>query len=369
MASTYTTSFRLELQITGENSSTWGTKTNTNWSLMEVAVNGWESLAYASDANKTLTTANAAADEARYAMIVLTGTISVQRDLIVPLVSKKYKIKNSTTGGFAVRVIGASGTGIVIPNGYTMDVYCDGTNVLAGANYLSSLMVGTLNTSRVTVASHATTADIWSVAGTQIDWTGTATTTAFPTATQAGISRTLICADAPSFTAGANMLIAGVTSGDTVTLAANDIVEVLAITTTQFLLTIMAYNAPNDSRVTVASHATTADIWGARGKQINWTGTATTTAFPNAPRAGAERVLICADACSFTAGANMLIDGVSSGSTVTCATNDQVIVRAVSTTQFKLSRVKYDGTAQVSSIPAFPTAIVSELAYIFHGGL
>jgi hypothetical protein len=45
----------------------------------------------------------------------------------------------------------------------------------------------------------------------------------------------------------------------------------------------------------------------------------------------------------------MLIDGVISGVTVTCATNDTVIVRAVSTTQFKLSRIKYDGTAQVSA--------------------
>ena len=43
----------------------------------------------------------------------------------------------------------------------------------------------------------------------------------------------------------------------------------------------------------------------------------------------------------------MLIDGVSSGSTVTCAVNDQVLVKSVSTTQFKLSRIKYDGTAQV----------------------
>ena len=43
----------------------------------------------------------------------------------------------------------------------------------------------------------------------------------------------------------------------------------------------------------------------------------------------------------------MLIDGVASGATVTCAANDQVLVKSVSTTQFKLSRVKYDGTAQV----------------------
>jgi len=115
------------------------------------------------------------------------------------------------------------------------------------------------------------------------------------------------------------------------------------ITTTN----LVASGHIDTARATVASHATTADIWGALGNQIDWTGTATTTAFPNAPQAGAERTLICAGACSFTAGANMLIDGVTSGNTVTCAANDTVIVRAISTTQFKLTRLKYDGTAQV----------------------
>ena len=106
--------------------------------------------------------------------------------------------------------------------------------------------------------------------------------------------------------------------------------------------------ALNLSRATVASHATTADIWLA-ANQINWTGTATTTAFPNAPQGGVERTLICAGACSFTAGANMIIDGVASGETVTCAAGDQMIVKAISTTSYKLSRIKLDGTAQVSA--------------------
>ena len=44
----------------------------------------------------------------------------------------------------------------------------------------------------------------------------------------------------------------------------------------------------------------------------------------------------------------MLIDGVSSGATVTCAANDTVIVRSVSTTQFKLSRIAYNGTATLT---------------------
>lgn len=102
----------------------------------------------------------------------------------------------------------------------------------------------------------------------------------------------------------------------------------------------------NFARATVASHATTADIWNAAGNQINFTGVATVTAFPDAPQAGTTRELICAAACSFTAGPNMLIDGVSSGSIVTCAANDVVIVRAVSTTQFRLTRQRYDGRPQ-----------------------
>lgn len=116
-------------------------------------------------------------------------------------------------------------------------------------------------------------------------------------------------------------------------------------------------SAINTARATVASHATTADIWGAAGNQIDWTGVATTVAFPNAPQAGASRTLICAGACSFTAGANMLIAGVSSGNTITCATNDKIIVDALSTTQVHLSRIKYDGTAQVSN--SSPTIVRS----------
>lgn len=105
--------------------------------------------------------------------------------------------------------------------------------------------------------------------------------------------------------------------------------------------------AQNLAYGTVASHATAADIWGAAGNTISWTGTATTTGFPSAPQAGSERILICAGLSSFTAGANMLIDGIASGNTFACAVNDRITVTAVSATQFRLSIDKYDGTAIV----------------------
>lgn len=99
----------------------------------------------------------------------------------------------------------------------------------------------------------------------------------------------------------------------------------------------------NFARATVASAATTSDIWNAAGNQIDFTGIATVTGFPAAPQAGASRELICAAACSFTAGANMLIDGRLSGETILCAANDVVRVLAVSLTQFRLTVTRYNG--------------------------
>ncbi len=97
----------------------------------------------------------------------------------------------------------------------------------------------------------------------------------------------------------------------------------------------------NYDRATVASASTTSDIWAAAGNQIDFTGTAIVTAFPNAPKAGVERVLVCASTCGFTASSNMLIDGFPTGRTLVCAANDIVLVRAISTTQFRLSYHPY----------------------------
>ncbi len=110
-------------------------------------------------------------------------------------------------------------------------------------------------------------------------------------------------------------------------------------------------------RVTIASAASTAEIWKDASKDIDWTGTVTCTGFPNAPYAGAERTLICAAAAPFTADANMLIDGTASASTITLAANDEVTVRAISTSQFRLTVKKYNG----ASIAGGPFATKSEV--------
>jgi hypothetical protein len=132
MASTYSTSLKLTLMGDGDQAGLWGQTTNTNLgTLLEQAITGVTSITM-SDANYTLTSFNGISDEARNAVLVVTGTNNAVRDLIPPVVEKLYTVVNNTTGGFAIRVIGASGTGVNIPNGATCLVYCDGTNFING---------------------------------------------------------------------------------------------------------------------------------------------------------------------------------------------------------------------------------------------
>jgi hypothetical protein len=71
---------------------------------------------------------NGVVDEARNQVLVITGTNTATRNLIAPLVEKTYLVKNSTTGGQSIQIIGSSGLGVTIPNGITTYVYCDGIN-------------------------------------------------------------------------------------------------------------------------------------------------------------------------------------------------------------------------------------------------
>lgn len=77
------------------------------------------------DANKTLTY-----EQAMCESMELTGALTALRDVIVPLVPRSYAVFANTTGGFGVRVIGATGTGITIADGKRALVECDGINVV-----------------------------------------------------------------------------------------------------------------------------------------------------------------------------------------------------------------------------------------------
>ena len=154
MPSTYSPSLRLELIGSGEQSGTWGTTTNNNLgTLLEQSIAGVQAITM-TNANYTLSNFNGVSDEARKAVLVVSGTNTAARDIIAPLVAKTYTIKNNTTGGFAINIKAATGSSVSIPNGTTSIVYCDGTNfnlavnqtTVAAGTGISIATVGATNT-------------------------------------------------------------------------------------------------------------------------------------------------------------------------------------------------------------------------------
>lgn len=138
----YTTSLRLVQPATGEYSGTWGTQVNNGLTaLVDTSVAGTATITMTA-ADYTLSTANGATDEARAAILNVTGTPGAARNIIVPAVSKLYVVFNNTTGGFAQTVKTSAGTGISVPNGATAYLRCNGTDVVAALNYLGSLTLG-----------------------------------------------------------------------------------------------------------------------------------------------------------------------------------------------------------------------------------
>jgi len=128
MASTYSTSLKIQEIGNGEQAGVWGNTTNTNWQLIEQAVAGVQTITM-SNANYTLTNLNGVLDEARNMVLVVQGTNSGIYQVIAPLNQPKmYVISNQTTGGYAITIGASSGSVVSIPNGTTAQVYTDGTN-------------------------------------------------------------------------------------------------------------------------------------------------------------------------------------------------------------------------------------------------
>ena len=113
MASTYTP-LGVELQATGENAGTWGTKTNTNLQIIEQITGGYIQKSIAGGAQTTALTVSDGSLNAELAhrMIEFTGSITGNQIVTIPLdVQTFYILKNSTSGAYTVQFKYASGSG------------------------------------------------------------------------------------------------------------------------------------------------------------------------------------------------------------------------------------------------------------------
>ena len=134
MSSTYSTGLRIELQTSGENSGTWGTITNNNFSqVFEYSIAGVYSKAITTGTSTTLTNNDGpqsqANNEARQNQLIFTGTVSTTHTVQFPATQKTYGIYNNIGGGADISArLGATGNTLTVTNGKYRMVATDGTN-------------------------------------------------------------------------------------------------------------------------------------------------------------------------------------------------------------------------------------------------
>ena len=134
MASTYTL-LVIELQATGENAGTWGTKTNTNLDIIEQISGGYTTQAVSDSGDTTLSVSDGSTGATlAHRVLEFTGSLTASRNVTIPLdVQNFYISKNATSGSQNVvfKYVSGSGTSATVANGKTVIAYAkadDGTN-------------------------------------------------------------------------------------------------------------------------------------------------------------------------------------------------------------------------------------------------
>jgi hypothetical protein len=135
------------------------------------------------DANRTLSVNNELPDEARCMFINLTGTLTVSRDVICPAVSKLYFVHNATNQVVVFKTL--LGTGVSIPVGSRIALYCNATNVVpavddlpaaskvAGIEIVTVSGTQTLTNKTINLTSNTLVATSAQIAAAVTDETGT----------------------------------------------------------------------------------------------------------------------------------------------------------------------------------------------------
>jgi len=130
MASTFS-NLGIILQATGENSGTWGERTNVNLQrfdyaiggIANLAITGATTLAFSTNSDTTTYTSEAG----RAAILVLSGTPGSTTTVTLPNVEKQYLVNNGTDSVITFTA-GAGATTVNVSSGSKTLIYVDGSD-------------------------------------------------------------------------------------------------------------------------------------------------------------------------------------------------------------------------------------------------
>ena len=226
MATQYTSVLKLALPTQGELSGAWGNVVNDNiTSMIEQAIAGLAVINTWSSNSHTLTSANGVTSESRCAMLSLVNAgsaPSAAASVICPALAKTYIVKNGC--GQAATLKTASGSGIAVPNGKSMLLFCDGTNVVEAVDHVVTMSAGTLTITGLTTFASLKGADSTTVTGI-LDEDNMASNSAVKLATQQSI-KAYVDSQVDTVDSLAEVLAQGNTSGGTdIALSTDDKVQ------------------------------------------------------------------------------------------------------------------------------------------------
>lgn len=126
MTINYTTLLGLAKPVTGTESGSWGDVVNDQiTSLVEDAIANAASISVTSG-NVTLTDNNGSSDQSRMAILLVTGSPGVSRNVVAPSTSKWYIVKNSSNAAIVLK--GSATTGVTIPAGAEALAFWNGSD-------------------------------------------------------------------------------------------------------------------------------------------------------------------------------------------------------------------------------------------------
>lgn len=145
MASTYTDNNGIEKPGSGEQSGTWGDTTNTNFDIIDRAINGVGSISL-SGTTHTLTTSDGAQSDGHYKVLYFEGSLTAANTVTISPndQDKIYFVHNDA--GDDVTLTQGTGGNVTIANGQTKIVYADGVGADAKVTDFSSSIDMSSNT-------------------------------------------------------------------------------------------------------------------------------------------------------------------------------------------------------------------------------
>ena len=158
MVSSYTPNKQIEKPANGDYNNTWSTPVNSDWDIIDKAFGGTTAInAVGASGTVTLTST-----QYQPPIITITGTLTANVNYQLPAsVGGFWYIFNNTSGAFSILFSSAGGgSTVTLPQGYTVSVISDGTNIgfgttnaaLISSTYANPSWITSLAASKLTGA-------------------------------------------------------------------------------------------------------------------------------------------------------------------------------------------------------------------------